>query len=59
MFVYTLPFALVDEMGWSTLLATFVLTVGYFGLDAIASEMEVQSTCGRLFFTPLTDSVAH
>lgn len=40
LFLYTLPFALVHDLKWLTFLATFILTVGYFGLEIIASEME-------------------
>ena len=40
MFLYTLPFALVQELGWLTMLAVLVLALGYCGLDAIATEME-------------------
>jgi hypothetical protein len=34
-FLYTLPFALVEELEWLTMLAVLVLALGYFGLDAI------------------------
>ena len=34
-FLYTLPFALVEELEWMTMLAVLVLALGYFGLDAI------------------------
>jgi predicted membrane chloride channel (bestrophin family) len=40
MFLYTLPFALVTELGGFTIVAVWILALGYFGLDAIATEME-------------------
>ena len=40
MFLYTLPFALVTELEGFTIIAVWILALGYFGLDAIATEME-------------------
>ena len=40
LFLFTLPFALVEELGWLTMVAVFILALGYLGLDAIATEME-------------------
>mmetsp|Transcript_39052 Transcript_39052/g.78840 ORF Transcript_39052/g.78840 Transcript_39052/m.78840 type:complete len:351 (+) Transcript_39052:96-1148(+) len=39
-FLFTLPFALVGDLGWNTIAAVLTLSTGYFGLDAIATEME-------------------
>ena len=40
MCLYTLPFALVTELEGFTIIAVWILALGYFGLDAIATEME-------------------
>lgn len=37
-FLLTLPAALVDDLGWHTVTATFVLSLGYLGLDAIGKR---------------------
>jgi len=39
-FLFTLPFALVEDLGRLTVLAAAILGLGYLGLDAIATEME-------------------
>jgi len=37
-FLFTLPAAMVDSLGWSAVMATFILSLGYLGLDAIGRE---------------------
>ena len=39
-FIYTLPFAFVSELGFWAPLSTCILAVGYFGLDCIATTLE-------------------
>jgi len=39
-FLFTLPFALVEDLGRLTVIASAILGLGYLGLDAIATEME-------------------
>jgi len=37
-FLLTLPAAMVDSLGWSAVMATFILSLGYLGLDAIGKK---------------------
>ena len=63
-FVLSLPIALVQSMGPWTPLASGIITVGFFGLDAVGSQLEdpfgtnannldldelAQSTCDACF----------
>jgi predicted membrane chloride channel (bestrophin family) len=47
-FLLTLPAALVEDLGWHTVTATFILSLGYLGLDAIGNgSLALQFTCHR------------
>src|SRR5262249_35867263 len=40
LFCFTVPFAMVDAMGWYTPIATAILAFGMFGIDEIGVEIE-------------------
>jgi putative membrane protein len=40
LYCYSLPFALVREFGWNTVLATFVVAYTFFGIEEIGVEIE-------------------
>lgn len=39
-FMFSVPFDIVSHLGLKTVLAVFILALGYFSIDAIASELE-------------------
>ncbi len=40
LYCFTLPFALIGEFGWGTVLDTFLLTYVFFGIEEIGVEIE-------------------
>ncbi len=40
LYCYTLPFALLEPMGWLTVLATFIVAYVFFGIEEIGVEIE-------------------
>jgi putative membrane protein len=40
LFCYTVPFVMVDSMGWITPIATAIVCFGLFGIDEIGVEIE-------------------
>jgi len=48
-FLFTLPFALVGDLGWNTIAAVLTLSTGYFGLDAIGREARWKGAVVILF----------
>lgn len=40
LYAFSLPFAMVDEFGWATVLVTLLVTYVFFGIEEIAVEIE-------------------
>jgi len=38
-YVYTLPFCLVEKLGSMTMFAIIAISLGFFGLDSISTEL--------------------
>lgn len=40
MYCFTLPFALVESFGWTTVLDTLILAYTFFGIEEIGAQIE-------------------